>query len=118
MKNGHENLAHLAEASLRVSLAAVHCVTGITGRTDALLYEDSDETAQTSRDYLANAVVELDQAARKYGGLAQHLSRRLASAVAQAEDRPRIERALAEGRVTATPVPGAPTAPAGQTRHR
>ncbi|WP_318209541.1 MULTISPECIES: hypothetical protein [unclassified Streptomyces] len=51
MKNGHENLAVLAEAASRISVASSLCMYGITGRTDALLYEDSDGTPQTSRQY-------------------------------------------------------------------
>ncbi|GAA3389106.1 hypothetical protein [Streptomyces roseoviridis] len=95
MKNGHENLAHLAEAALRVSLASSLCTYGITGRTDALLYEDGDRTPETSRQYLTEAMDELDQAAGTYRVVAQNLSRRLASAAARAEDQSRIARSLA-----------------------
>ncbi|WP_435059145.1 hypothetical protein [Streptomyces sp. bgisy060] len=111
MKGGHENLAHLSEAAVRVSVAASLCTYGITGRTDALLYEDSDRTPQTSRRHLAEAVAELDLAAGTYGALAQGLSRRLASFTARIEDQALIERALADHTVTATTVPGVPAAP-------
>ncbi|MET9373984.1 hypothetical protein ABZX98_07520 [Streptomyces sp. NPDC002992] len=95
MKDGHENLAFVAEATVRVSLVSTLCSYGITGRTEALLYEGTDETPETSRGYLAEANEELRQAAGTYRVLAQNLSRRLASAAARAEDQRRIERALA-----------------------
>ncbi|MFD8550140.1 hypothetical protein ACFV08_00720 [Streptomyces fradiae] len=53
MENGHENLARLAEAALRISVASSLCTYGITGRTDAPLYEYGDRTPATSRRYLA-----------------------------------------------------------------
>ncbi|WP_329309188.1 hypothetical protein [Streptomyces microflavus] len=118
MKNGHEHLAHLSEAALRISVAASLCTYGITGRTDALLYEDSDQTAGTSRRYLSEAIGELDQAAGTYRVLAQNLSRRLASAAARAEDQPLIARAAAERAVTAVQIPTAPGASAVQARSR
>ncbi|WP_328486054.1 hypothetical protein [Streptomyces zaomyceticus] len=113
MKNGHENLARLAEAALRISVASSLCAYGITGRTDALLYEDGDRTPQTSRQYLTEAIDELDQAAGTYRVLAQNLSRRLASAAARAEDQPRIDRALVGPGVTtlSSPHTAPPTAP-------
>ncbi|UUS33934.1 MULTISPECIES: hypothetical protein [Streptomyces] len=105
MKDGHENLAFVAEATMRVSLVATLCAYGITGRTEALLYEGTDETPETSRGHLAEANEELRQAAGTYRVLAQNLSRRLASAAARAEDRRRIERALARpGPAPATPA--------------
>ncbi|WP_256220761.1 hypothetical protein [Streptomyces sp. CC53] len=105
MKNGHDNLAHLAEAAVRISVASSLCAYGITGRTDALLYEDGDRTPQTSRQYLTEAMDELDRAAGTYRVLAQNLSRRLASATARAEDQPRIDRALAGPGTTTPPSP-------------
>ncbi|MFG3038092.1 hypothetical protein ACGFYZ_14395 [Streptomyces sp. NPDC048330] len=112
MKNGHENLAHLAEAAMRISVASALCTYGITGRTDALLYEDSDDTPETSRQYLTQAVDELDRAAGTYRVLSQNLSRRLASAAARAEDQPLIARALAGPSATAPTSPRTPpTAP-------
>ncbi|WP_406738928.1 hypothetical protein OG365_30800 [Streptomyces sp. NBC_00853] len=111
MKNGHENLAHMSEAALRISVAASLCTYGITGRTDALLYEDGDRTADTSRSYLSEATEELDRAAGTYRGLAQNLSRRLASATARAEDQLLIDRAT-----SATPRPALSAAPSAPTR--
>ncbi|MFD3997395.1 hypothetical protein [Streptomyces sp. NPDC058583] len=113
MKEGEENLARLAEATLRISIASSLCAFGITGRTDALLYEDSDETPETSRRHLAEAVTNLGHAAVTYRMLAQRLSRRLASAVARAEDQLRINRGLAGPGVTAPSAPRTttPTAP-------
>ncbi|MFE5298107.1 hypothetical protein [Streptomyces sp. NPDC056632] len=113
MKEGEENLARLAEATLQISIASSLCAFGITGRTDALLYEDSDTSPETSRGHLAEAVTTLGRAAVTYRMLAQRLSRRLASAVARAEDQPRIQRALAGPGVTAPSSPRTtpPTAP-------
>ncbi|WP_282695210.1 hypothetical protein [Streptomyces sp. CC208A] len=118
MKDGHENLAYLSEAALRISVAASLCTYGITGRTDALLYQDGDRTAQTSRRDLAEAVTELDHAADTYRVLAQNLSRRLASAAARAEDRLLIDRAAAEHTGAAVKVPSVPSAPVGRARAR
>ncbi|MFF2567271.1 hypothetical protein [Streptomyces sp. NPDC058084] len=109
MKVGHENLAHLAEAALRISIASALCTYGITGRTDALLYEDSDDTPETSRRHLSEASDELGRAARTYRVLAQSLSRRLASAAAQAEDAQRIGRAVGGSGVTTLAPSSAPS---------
>ncbi|MCZ0978731.1 hypothetical protein O1L60_04275 [Streptomyces diastatochromogenes] len=118
MKNGPENLARLSEAALRISVAASLCTYGITGRTDVLLYEDGDRTADTSRGYLSEAIEELDRAAGTYRVLAQYLSRRLASAAARAEDQLLIGRVTAERTVTATKVSTAPAAPAARVRRQ
>ncbi|MFJ4338598.1 hypothetical protein [Streptomyces sp. NPDC088915] len=116
MKQGPEALARLSEATLRISVAASLCTYGITGRTDALLYEDGDRTAGTSRGYLSEAVEELARAANAYRGLAQHLSRRLASTAARAEDQPLIDRATAEPAPMAAKVPTAPAVPTARAR--
>ncbi|MFG3348649.1 hypothetical protein ACGF1Z_26765 [Streptomyces sp. NPDC048018] len=118
MKNGPESLAHLSEAALRISVAASLCTYGITGRTDALIYEDGDRTAGTSRGYLAEAIGELDRAAGTYRVLAQNLSRRLASAAARAEDRLLIDRAAVERTVRTVQVPTEPGGPSVQARCR
>ncbi|MGA5215206.1 hypothetical protein ACPCAE_03895 [Streptomyces cinereoruber] len=110
IKNGHENLSYMSEAVLRISVAASLCAYGITGRTDALLYQDGDRTADTSRSYLSEATEELDRAAGTYRGLAQNLSRRLASA-ARAEDQLLIDRAS-----SATPRPALSAAPCTPAR--
>ncbi|MGW6393093.1 hypothetical protein ACWFR1_21870 [Streptomyces sp. NPDC055103] len=118
MKGGEESLARLAEATLRISIASSLCAFGITGRTDALLYEDSDETPETSRGHLAKAVTNLGTATGTYRVLAQNLSRRLASTAARAEDQPRIDRALANHGATATKPPSVPAAASSRPRSR
>ncbi|MEV3857557.1 hypothetical protein AB0J38_24920 [Streptomyces sp. NPDC050095] len=100
MKGGQENLAHLAETTAQVSLAASMCTLAIHTRTD-----DADETPQASRRVLADAVERLKSAATTYPSLAQRLSFRLASAAAQRED----EQLLAQ----APTAPGATRSPAG-----
>ncbi|GAU70764.1 hypothetical protein SSP35_22_00680 [Streptomyces sp. NBRC 110611] len=113
MKDGPENLAELAEASAQVSLAATLCTLAIHSRTEVLLYEDADETPETSRQNLRGAVEELDFAATTYRRLTQRLSRRLASTAERREDQQLIDRALAApgatGTHSTTPTP-APTA--------
>ncbi|MFC9486001.1 hypothetical protein ACFTZM_07970 [Streptomyces hydrogenans] len=116
MKHGPETLARLSEAAQRISVAASLCTYGITGRTDALLYEDGDRTADTSRRYLSEAVEELVRAAGTYRGLAQHLSRRLASTAARTEDQLLIDRATTERALTAAKGPAAPAVPTASAR--
>ncbi len=66
MKNGADNLAHLAGACAQISLAATLCNLAIHHRTDILLYEDADSTPATSRDQLRRAGVEMQRAATTY----------------------------------------------------
>ncbi|MEV5878084.1 XF1762 family protein [Streptomyces sp. NPDC052101] len=108
MRGGQENLAHLADACYRVSLAATLCNLAIHQRTEILLYEDADPTPAASRDQLRRAADEMKQAATTYRGLAQALSRRLAPAAARNEDQQLVASALTEHPEIAT----ARTAPA------
>ncbi|BDH15447.1 hypothetical protein [Streptomyces hygroscopicus] len=109
-KDGHENLAELAEASAQVSLAAAMCTLAIHTRTEVLLYEDADETPEASRRVLNDAAERMDASAKAYRTLAQRLSRRLASAAAQREDQQLIDRALVSPGITTTSSAAAPTA--------
>ncbi|MFD3808060.1 hypothetical protein ACFWTC_31710 [Streptomyces sp. NPDC058619] len=45
MKDGHENLAELVEASTQISLAATLCTFAIHRRTEVLLYEGADDAS-------------------------------------------------------------------------
>ncbi|MER0483138.1 hypothetical protein ABR737_33200 [Streptomyces sp. Edi2] len=110
MKDGHENLAELAEASAQVSLAAAMCTLAIHTRTEVLLYEDADETPEASRRVLNDAAERMDASAKAYRALAQRLSRRLASAAAQREDQQLIDRALVSPGIPTTSSAAAPTA--------
>ncbi|MEU5833011.1 hypothetical protein ABZ820_04875 [Streptomyces diacarni] len=94
MKNGHENLASLAEMSAQVSIAATMCTLAIHNRTEVLLYEDADETPEASRRALGEVTDRMELAAKAYRRLAQSLSRRLASTAAQREDQRLIDQAL------------------------
>ncbi|WP_073758034.1 hypothetical protein [Streptomyces sp. CB02923] len=113
MKDGHENLAELAEVSAQVSLAAAMCTLAIHTRTEVLLYEDADETPQASRRILNDAAERMNASAKAYRTLAQRLSRRLASTAAQREDQQLIDRALANPPATTTPATAARTAANG-----
>lgn len=103
MKDGHENLAELVEATTHISLAATLCTFAIHHRTEVLLYEVADETPAASRSTLAEATEELDRAAKAYGRLAQRLSYRLASFAARREDQQLIAQAVVSPGVTTTP---------------
>ncbi|MEV6730743.1 hypothetical protein [Streptomyces sp. NPDC051364] len=103
MKDGHENLAELVEATTHISLAATLCTFAIHHRTEVLLYEDVDETPTASRSTLAEATEELDRAAMTYRQQAQRLSYRLASFAARREDHQLIAQAVDS--------PGVPTPP-------
>lgn len=94
MKDGHQNLAELAEACAQVAFAATMCTFAIHRRTEVLLYEDGDETPKTSRDNLRSAAEELAHAAKTYRRQAQRLSFRLASTPARHEDQQLIAQAL------------------------
>lgn len=94
MKDGHENLAELVEATTHISLAATLCTFAIHHRTEVLLYEDADETPAASRSTLAEATEELDRAAKTYRRQAQQLSYRLASFAARREDQQLIVQAV------------------------
>ncbi|WP_327255372.1 hypothetical protein [Streptomyces sp. NBC_01244] len=104
MKDGHQNLAELAEAGAQVAFAATMCTFAIHRRTEFLLYEDGDETPKASRDNLKSAVEELVHAAKTYRRQAHRLSRRLASAPDRREDQQLITQALADA--AADPAPG------------
>ncbi|MFE0379170.1 hypothetical protein ACFW1M_27125 [Streptomyces inhibens] len=110
MKDGHENLAELAEASAQVSLAAAMCTLATRIRTEVLLYEDADETPEASRRVLNDAAERMAASAKAYRALAQRLSRRLASAAVQREDQQLIDRALVSLGITTTSSAAAPTA--------
>ncbi|MFD8980477.1 hypothetical protein [Streptomyces sp. NPDC059564] len=103
MKDGHENLAKLVEATTQVSLAATLCTIAIHHRTEVLLYEDADETPAASRSTLAKATEELDRAAKTYARQAQRLSYRLASFAARREDQQLIAQAVVDMGGTSTP---------------
>ncbi|MEU8678007.1 hypothetical protein [Streptomyces sp. NPDC048560] len=103
MKDGHENLAELVEATTQISLAATLCTLAIHRRTEVLLYDDADETPAASRSRLSEATEELDRAAKTYHRLAQRLSHRLASFAARREDQQLIARAAGSPGVTTTP---------------
>ncbi|MEU9001245.1 hypothetical protein [Streptomyces sp. NPDC048551] len=103
MKDGHQNLAELAEAGAQVAFAATMCTFAIHRRTEVLLYEDGDETPKASRDNLTSAAEELVRAAKTYRRQAQRLSRRLASTPDRREDQQLIVQALADA--AATPAP-------------
>ncbi|MDJ0464713.1 hypothetical protein [Streptomyces sp. H27-C3] len=109
MKDGHWNLAKLAEASAQVSHAGALCARAIHARTETLLYEDADETPEASRTVLAEAAAKMGFASQVYVGLAQQLSRRTLSAAAQQEDQQLIKHALAE---LGTPSASATAVPA------
>ncbi|MGK9462182.1 hypothetical protein ACSLFT_19380 [Streptomyces sp. G6] len=113
MKNGADNLAHLAGACAQISLAATLCNLAIHHRTDILLYEDADSTPATSRDQLRRAGVEMQRAATTYRAVARRLSRRLASFSARAEDRQLISEAQGPSPQKA---PSAPPAPGARRR--
>ncbi|MFF4285687.1 hypothetical protein ACFY0R_10205 [Streptomyces sp. NPDC001633] len=102
MKDGVKNLALLTEASAQVSLSAGLCALAIHSRTEVLLYEDADATPAASRSVLADAISRMDASAGVYRGLAQRLSRRLASAAARQEDQRLIARAQADRGITDT----------------
>lgn len=102
MKNGHQNLAELAEAGAQVAFAATMCTYAIHRRTEVLLYEDGDETPKASRDNLKSAAEELVHAAKTYRRQAHRLSRRLASTPDRREDQQLIAQALA---AVADPAP-------------
>ncbi|MFJ7589454.1 hypothetical protein ACIQZO_19160 [Streptomyces sp. NPDC097617] len=108
MKDGHENLAKLVEASVLVSSAAYLCTFAIHSRTEVLLYDDADETSAASRSCLTKAAEELDGAAKTYRRLAHQLSFRLASFAAQREDQELIGRAAGSPGVTGVPRNDAP----------
>ncbi|MEU1629225.1 hypothetical protein ABZ746_28700 [Streptomyces sp. NPDC020096] len=110
MKDGHENLAELAQVSAQVSLAASMCTLAIHTRTEVLLYEDADETPEASRRILKDAAERMDVSAKAYRGLAQRLSRRLASAAAQRGDQRLIDQALASPGITTPSSEAAATA--------
>ncbi|MCX5275355.1 MULTISPECIES: hypothetical protein [Streptomyces] len=110
MKDGHQNLAELVEATTQISLAATLCTLATHDRTEVLLYEGADETPAASRTRLTQATEELDRAATTYRRLAQRLSYRLASFPARREDEQLIARA-------AVP-PGAATSPTESTARR
>ncbi|WP_405421538.1 hypothetical protein [Streptomyces erythrochromogenes] len=93
MKDGHENLAELVEATTQISLAATLCTLAIHDRTEVLLYEGADETPAASRTRLAQATEEVDRAATTYQRVAHRLSYRLASFTARREDEQLITRA-------------------------
>ncbi|MCY0942325.1 hypothetical protein [Streptomyces antarcticus] len=103
MKDGHENLAELVEATTQVSLAATLCTFAIHRRTEVLLYEGADETPAASRSRLTEATEELDRAAKTYTRLAHRLSHRLASFAARREDQQLIAKAAGTPSVTTTP---------------
>lgn len=105
MKDGHENLAELAEASAQVSLASTLCTLAIHSRTEVLLYAGADETPEASRRNLQGAVEEMHRATTTYRRQAQRLSRRLASAAARRQDQHLIDRALVGPGVTTTHSP-------------
>ncbi|MFJ9551222.1 hypothetical protein [Streptomyces erythrochromogenes] len=107
MKDGHQNLAELAEAGAQVAFAATMCTYAIHRRTEVLLYEDGDETPQASRDNLKSAAEELVHAAKTYRRQAQRLSFRLASTPARQEDQQLITQALAS--TPAAPEPRSST---------
>ncbi|MCY0933843.1 hypothetical protein [Streptomyces sp. H34-S4] len=103
MKDGHENLAELVEATTQISLAATLCTFAIHRRTEVLLYEGADETPAASRSRLTEATEELDRAAKTYSRLAQRLSYRLASFGARHEDQQLIARAAVSPGMTNPP---------------
>ncbi|MFF9785117.1 hypothetical protein [Streptomyces nigrescens] len=103
MKDGHNNLAELAEASAQVSLATAMCTLAIHTRTEVLLYEDADKTPAASRRVLNDAAERMNASAKAYRALAQRLSRRLASAAAQREDQQLIDHALVDAGVSTSP---------------
>ncbi|MER6516626.1 hypothetical protein ABT246_07115 [Streptomyces sp. NPDC001553] len=103
MKDGHENLAELIEATTQISLAATLCTLAIHRRTEVLLYDGADETPAASRSRLSEATEELDRAAKTYRRLAQRLSYRLASFAARREDQQLIAQAAGSPSVTTTP---------------
>ncbi|MFE0772164.1 hypothetical protein [Streptomyces sp. NPDC058861] len=110
MKDGAEALADMAETCVQVNTASCLCSDAITGRTDALIYKDADETAETARARLGEASTELRAAADRYRGFTRTLTLRLASSVTRAEDRRLIEAALtgrakAQGKAGAVPSP-------------
>ncbi|MBT3152379.1 hypothetical protein HTV45_16085 [Streptomyces sp. CHD11] len=113
MKDGADNLAHLAGACSQISLAATLCNLAIHHRTEILLYEDADSTPATSRDQLRRAGVEMQRAATTYRAVARGLSRRLASFSARTEDRQLIAEAQGPSPQKA---PSAPPAPAARRR--
>ncbi|MFE4801470.1 hypothetical protein ACFRFL_42545 [Streptomyces sp. NPDC056708] len=82
----------------------------IHNRTEALLYEDADETPEASRHVLNDAAKRMDIAAKTYRRLAQRLPRRLASTAAQHEEQRLIDRALAGPGITTTSSTTARTA--------
>ncbi|MEU6814083.1 hypothetical protein [Streptomyces sp. NPDC046860] len=94
MKGGKEDLAFLAGACSQISLAATLCNLAINDRTEAIVYEDADPTPTASRARLRQAGDEMHRAATTFHGAARRLSRRLASASAQREDRHLIAQAL------------------------
>nr|WP_260611762.1 hypothetical protein [Streptomyces sp. WAC04770] len=108
MKDGAENLAHLAGACAQISLAATLCNLAVHHRTEILVYEDADATPATSRDQLRRAEEELQKAALCYRAVAQRLSRRLASLPAQAEDRQLIAEARQRVPQQVASTPSAP----------
>ncbi|MFJ4967019.1 hypothetical protein ACIP6P_32005 [Streptomyces sp. NPDC088729] len=108
MKDGAENLAHLAGACAQISLAATLCNFAVHHRTEILAYEDADATPATSRDQLRRAGDELHTAAKCYRAVAQRLSRRLASSAAQAEDRQLITEARQRNPQQVTSTSSAP----------
>lgn len=109
MKDGADNLAHLAGACAQISLAATLCNLAIHHRTEILLYEDADSTPATSRDQLRRAGVEMQRAATTYRAVARRLSRRLASFSERAGDRQLISAAHQHSpqQAPSSPVPAA-----------
>ncbi|MFD4575775.1 hypothetical protein ACFWNK_12295 [Streptomyces sp. NPDC058417] len=84
-EGGPESLAHLAGACAQISLAATLCNLAIHHRAEIYLYEDADPTPATSAEQLRRAEREMQRAATTYRGVAQQLSRRLASATTRHE---------------------------------
>ncbi|MFI7182084.1 hypothetical protein [Streptomyces anthocyanicus] len=108
MKDGAENLAHLAGSCSQISLAATLCNLAIHHRTEILLYEDADPTPATGRDQLRRTNDELQRAATTYRTVSRRLSRRLASFSARAEDRQLIAQAQGPSPQKAPSAPPAP----------
>ncbi|MFJ3212698.1 hypothetical protein [Streptomyces flaveolus] len=113
MKDGADNLAHLAGACAQISLAATLCNLAIHHRTEILLYEDADATPATSREQLRRAGVEMQRAATTYRAVARRLSLRLASFSERAEDLQLISEAHGPSPQKA---PSTPLAPAARRR--
>ncbi len=107
MKDGADNLAHLAGACAQISLAATLCNLAIHHRTEILLYEDADSTPATSRDQLRRAGAEMQRASTTYRAVARRLSRRLASFSQRAEDQQLISAAQQHSpqQAPSSPVP-------------